>query len=87
MFLVKGPIRGIFLFRLPYILKRLPCKAMSRTPNDYQSERGARTDYWIPGHVGSGCERRRRVLCLFVRRVGRRAASRDPPTKKTLRKP
>ena len=45
------------------------------------------------GALVMGARRRPRVLCVFVcvcvfvRRVGRRAASRDPPTKKTLRKP
>ena len=39
--------------------------------------------------LGRGRRRRRRVLCVcvcvFVRRVGRRRAGRDPPTKETLR--
>ena len=57
----------------------------------YQSE-GARTAYFIPGRVGEGGPAATEsTLCLcvfvyvFVRRVGRRRAGRDPPTKETLR--
>ena len=53
----------------------------------YQSE-GARTAYFIPERVGEGeaaATESTLLVCLFVRRVGRRRAGRDPPTKETLR--
>ncbi len=57
----------------------------------YQSE-GARTAYFIPERVGEGGPAATAstlfvclFLCVFVRRVGRRRAGRDPPTKETLR--
>ena len=58
--------------------------ARFQTDKNLNQSEGARTAYFIPERVGEG-EAAATESTLFVRRVGRRRAGRDPPTKETLR--